>query len=121
MSDITFADISEFQSNIDADAYIKGGHTVIICRVHNGYRADKMMPGRATYLRGKPFVSVGWYQYLAKDRDAGQQAREFMSVIGRLRPNEFPILDLEEGAGNQTARAESWFKEVDPWAGFLAT
>jgi GH25 family lysozyme M1 (1,4-beta-N-acetylmuramidase) len=119
---ITFADISEFQENFNADAYINGGYRVVIVRAHNGYRADKQWPGRRDYVRSKNFTAVGYYQYLAKDRDAAQQAHEFVAALGRnLRPNEFPILDLEEGAGNQTGRADAWFKVVDPWCGFLAS
>ena len=119
---ITFADISEFQDNFDADAYINGGYRVVIVRAHNGYRVDKKWPARRDYVRTKSFTAVGYYQYLAKDRDAAQQAHEFVAAIGRnLLPNEFPILDLEEGPGNQTSRADAWFKVVDPWCGFLAS
>jgi GH25 family lysozyme M1 (1,4-beta-N-acetylmuramidase) len=122
MADLLLADISEFQESVDADAYIRGGHGVIICRVHNGYRGDyKALAGRIAYLRSKPFVALGWYQYLVPDRDARQQAHEFMGVIGSLRANEFPVLDLEKGAGEQTQRAEQWFTVVDPWAGFDAS
>jgi GH25 family lysozyme M1 (1,4-beta-N-acetylmuramidase) len=121
MADITFADISEFQESLDADAYIAGGHEVIICRVHNGYRPDHKMPERAVYVRSKPFAAVGFYQYLAASRDAATQAQEFCSTVGRLKANEFPILDLEEGAGDQTPRAHAWFALVDRWAGFEAT
>ena len=121
MSDLLLADISEWQESIDADAYIRGGHGVIIARVHSGYQADKAVPERIAYLRSKPFVAVGWYQYLAPDRDARQQAHEFMGIVGSLRANEFPVLDLEKGAGEQTPRADAWFNVVDPWAGFQAS
>lgn len=121
MADTRFADISEWQSSFDADAYLKGGHKVVIVRAHSGYKPDKMMPARRDYVRSKPFDSVGYYIYLAKDRDAAQQAREFISVIGQLRGNEFAALDLEEGAGNQVPRAEAFFKVTDPWAKMLTT
>jgi GH25 family lysozyme M1 (1,4-beta-N-acetylmuramidase) len=121
MTDITLADISEFQTSIDADAYIAGGHRALICRVHNGYRADHMMPARGVYLRGKPFEALGWYQYLASGRDAATQAREFCATVGALRQNEFAVLDLEEGPGDQIPRAEAWFAVVDQWAGFQAS
>jgi GH25 family lysozyme M1 (1,4-beta-N-acetylmuramidase) len=121
MADLLLADISEFQQNIDADTYIRGGHPALICRTHNGNRPDHMMPGRRDYLRGKPFTSLGWYQYLVKDRDPASQARDFIATVGALRPNEFPVLDLEEGPGNQVPRAEAWFRVVDRWAGFQST
>jgi len=121
MPDIHFADISEWQANIDADAYIGGGHRVIICRTHNGNRPDRMIPARRDYLRSKPFVALGWYQYLVRNRDAAQQAREFMATVGEIGLNEFPVLDLEEGTGDQVGRANAWFAVVDRWAGFQST
>jgi GH25 family lysozyme M1 (1,4-beta-N-acetylmuramidase) len=121
MPDTRLADISEFQSNIDAPAYLAGGHSCLIVRAHNGYRPDNLWPGRRDYLRAHPFVALGWYQYLASNRDAQQQARDFINTVGPLRPNEFVILDHEEGAGNQISRAEAWFAVVDPWCGFRAT
>jgi GH25 family lysozyme M1 (1,4-beta-N-acetylmuramidase) len=121
MTDIRLADVSEFQEDVDADAYIRAGHGAIICRVHNGYRADHALPGRVAYLRDRPFLALGWYQYLAADRDAAQQAREFAATIGTLRVNEFPILDHETGAGDQTGRAEAWLAVIDAWAGFPAS
>lgn len=121
MPDIYLADVSEFQENVDADAYIRSGHGVIICRAHNGYRADKKVPERIAYLRSKPFIALGFYQYLATDRDPRQQAHEFMGIVGSLRENEFAVLDHEHGNGSQTSRAEAWFHVVDPWAGCLAS
>jgi len=121
MTEITFADISEFQANFDANPYLAAGHRVIICRVHNGYRPDKMMPGRLHYLRQQKFTAVGLYQYVVKDRDPGLQAHEFCSLIGRLLPNEFPVGDFEEGSGPQTVRAQRWFDVVDKWAGFQSS
>ena len=118
---ITFADVSEFQNTFDADAYLAGGYRVVIVRAHNGYRKDNKWPARRDYVRAKPFVAVGYYQYLAKDRDAASQARDFTATIGKLAPNEFPILDLEEGAGDQTGRADAWFRVVDQWAGFMSS
>ena len=95
---------------------------MIICRVHNGYRMDHALPARVRYLRSKPFVAIGWYAYMVADRSATDQAREFVSMIGALRPNEFPICDHEEGEGtNQVSRTEAWFKVVDQWAGFQAS
>jgi GH25 family lysozyme M1 (1,4-beta-N-acetylmuramidase) len=118
MPDITIADISEYQTTINADAYLAGGHEILICRTYNGYRPDYTMPGRREYLRSRPFAGVGWYAYLARNVDPAGQARGFIQTIGSLRANEWPILDLEEGTGDQTSRAQAWFDIVDPWAGF---
>lgn len=120
MTDIYMADVSEFQGNVDAQKYISAGNECIICRTYNGYRPDNMMPGRRDYLRGQPFTGVGWYAYLEDGVDAVEQAHGFIATIGSLKGNEWPILDLEEGSGDQTGRAQAWFNVVDPWAGFPA-
>ena len=117
---IQFADISEHQANIDADAYLRETR-VIVCRTHNGYRTDHQMPGRMAYLRGKPFTALGWYIYLAEDRDPAQQAREFVKTIGSLRENEFAVVDHEEGSGDQIARCEQALKVVDDWSSIKTT
>ena len=119
MPDIHIADISEFQANIDAPTYLKENQC-LISRVHNGNRPDNMMPGRRDYLRGQTFTGLGWYQYLVASRDPADQAHDFINTVGGLRSNEWPILDLEEGSGDQTARAAEWFGVVDKWAGFPA-
>lgn len=119
MTSIYMADISEFQSNIDAPTYLQA-RACVICRTHNGNRPDNMMPARRNYLRGYPFVAIGWYQYLVASRDPAQQARDFIATIGTLGANEYPILDYEEGPSNAISRAQAWFAVVDAWAGFPA-
>lgn len=116
--DIRLADISEFQASVDADAYLKAGNECIINRVYNGYRADYKWPARGNALRGYDFTSIGWYAYLAHDVDAASQAHAFIACVGSLRDNEWPILDLEEGSGDQAGRAQAWFNVVDKWASF---
>lgn len=118
---IKFADISEFQQTFDPRLYLAGKHEVIIARVHNGYRLDRMMPGRAVEIRRVPFTAVGWYLYLAADRDPARQANEFCAAVGKLAANEFPIVDHEEGGGNQVSRCEAALNLVDRWAGFPTT
>ena len=110
---ITLADVSEFQGDIEAPAYLRSGHTCLIVRAHNGWRPDRMWPVRRDYLRKYQFDCIGWYQYLVAGRDAGAQAHDFISAVGPLHPNEFACLDLEEGAGDQTGRAHIWFETVD--------
>jgi GH25 family lysozyme M1 (1,4-beta-N-acetylmuramidase) len=121
VTDIRMADVSEWQSNVDATAYLNAGYKCIIARTYSGYRLDKTMPGRRDYLRGFDFTALGWYAYLAQDVDAKTQARAFIDSVGTLKANEWPILDVEEGSGSQTVRSEAWFEIVDEWAGFPAT
>jgi GH25 family lysozyme M1 (1,4-beta-N-acetylmuramidase) len=123
MTDIRMADISEWQSDIDAPAYLNGGNSCLICRTYSGQRPDKTMPGRRDYLRKHSFTGLGWYAYLSASSSAASptdQARAFIQTVGQLRSNEWPILDVEEGSGSQVSRAQAWFDVVDPWAGFPA-
>ena len=118
MTDIRMADLSEFQPSFDAGAYLKAGNQVIIARTYNGSRPDHAMPARRAAIRAQPFTAVGWYCYLESSLDPAAQARGFIATVGTLARNEFPILDLEEGSGDQTARAQKFFDVVDKWAGF---
>ena len=101
MPDIRLADCSEFQDSIDAPAYLAAGHTTLIVRAHSGYRPDKKWRERRDYLRGFPFTCLGFYQYIVPGRDPAEQARDFIATVGPLRANEFPVGDLEEGAGSR--------------------
>jgi GH25 family lysozyme M1 (1,4-beta-N-acetylmuramidase) len=122
MTDITFSDISQWQPDFDAPAYLAAGYTVIICRaLSKDDGPDKEMPERRDYIRKHDFDAVGYYNRLNATRDPAEQAREFIDVVGHLESNEFPILDLEDGEGDQIGRANAWFKVVDEWAGFLAS
>ena len=122
MTEITFSDISQWQPTFDADPYLVAGHPVIICRaLSKDDGPDTTMPERRDYVRRFNFDAVGYYNRLNAERDPAQQAREFIDVVGELRDNEFPILDLEDGTGNQVPRAEAWFDVVDDWAGFMAS
>jgi GH25 family lysozyme M1 (1,4-beta-N-acetylmuramidase) len=118
MADTLMADISEFQTSFDAAAYLKAGNLCIIARTYNGSRPDNMMPARRNAIRAQPFTAVGWYCYLKASIDPAEQARGFIATVSTLARNEFPILDLEEGSGDQTARAQKFFDVVDKWAGF---
>jgi hypothetical protein len=35
-------------------------------------------------------------------------------LVGSLQPGEFAILDVEEGSGDQSTRAQAWLDYVDP-------
>jgi GH25 family lysozyme M1 (1,4-beta-N-acetylmuramidase) len=110
---IRLADISEYQDSIDAPTYINAGHTCLIIRAHTGYRPDKKWPARRDYVRRFDFDAIGFYQYLVEDRPAVDQAHEFIAAVGDLLPNEFAIVDSEEGNGGQTERVSAWLSVVD--------
>ena len=112
MADIRLADISEWQPNFDAPAYLKS-HACIILRSHSGNRPDKMFPARRDYVRKYNFTAVGYYQYMVASRSATDQANDFVKALGPLKANEFAVIDSEEGSGSQVQRCEDWCKIVD--------
>ena len=113
-------DVSEFQSPASGNApdwagikHANGGAAII--RV--GYGAshlDKMLVSNRARIKALKFAYCGLYQYLRADQDVHSQAEAFIGWIGpHLNPCEIPILDLEEGDGNQSSRAAAWFGVVD--------
>jgi GH25 family lysozyme M1 (1,4-beta-N-acetylmuramidase) len=89
-------DVPEFQPNVDwGKVKAKNGGAAII---------------RALY--GTAHVDKAWFNG-GKDQDAVQQAARFVELVGALHPGEFAILDLEEGDGDQSARAREWLSHVD--------
>jgi GH25 family lysozyme M1 (1,4-beta-N-acetylmuramidase) len=59
------------------------------------------------------FSFLGIYAYLVAGQDAATQAKAFVKLVGHLGPHEIPILDLEEGVGDQSGRAAAWASVVD--------
>jgi hypothetical protein len=56
---------------------------------------------------------LGLYQYLVAAQPVAPQAAAFVATVGHLQPGEFAVLDLEEGDGDQSERAQAWFDSVD--------
>jgi hypothetical protein len=117
---ITLPDVSEFQSpaggNAPNWAGIKsqnGGAAIIRVGYGNNHLDRMLVPNRAS-IKSHGFGFCGLYQYLRAGQDAASQANAFIDWIGpNLNEGEIPILDLEEGAGNQSARANQWFGIID--------
>lgn len=59
------------------------------------------------------FAFLGIYQYMVASQDPVAQAQAFLKITGKLAPHEVPILDLEEGDGDQSARAAQWATLTD--------
>jgi Glycosyl hydrolases family 25 len=66
------------------------------------------------------FPFLGLYMYVTAGQDIAAQARAFTAIVGELAPHEVPILDLEEGTGNQEARANAWLTVVDEALGLAS-
>jgi hypothetical protein len=80
-----------------------------------------MFVSNYTALKQQRFSFIGLYQYLRKDQDVASQAAAFCNWVGPLSalfPGSIPILDLEEGSGDQSGRANQWLNIVDTFYGF---
>jgi Glycosyl hydrolases family 25 len=117
---IKLPDVSEFQAPANGNAPdwagIKsqnGGAAIIRVGYGNAHLDEMLVSNRAT-IRSLSFGFCGLYQYLRADQDVTSQASAFISWIGPdLNPGEIPILDLEEGSGDQSSRANQWFGIID--------
>src|SRR5260370_8010032 len=117
-------DVSEFQSPASGNApnwsLIKdqnGGAAIIRVGYGNDH-LDRMLVSNRSTIKSLNYTFCGLYQYLRADQDPVTQAGMFINWIGTdLNKGEIPILDLEEGSGNQSLRAEIWFGIIDAFYG----
>ena len=117
---VLLPDVSEFQAPANGNAPnwagIKsqnGGAAVIRVGYGNGH-LDAMLVSNRAAIKSAGFGFCGLYQYLRAGQDAASQANAFIDWIGpNLNPGEIPILDLEEGSGDQSSRASQWFGIID--------
>ena len=106
-------DFSEWQGNVNI-AGVRRMTPAIILRVGYGHDHKDLLIDRyrpQAVVQG--FQWTGLYHYLRADQDATAQAEVFCGWVGRLNAGDIPILDLEEGSGNQVGRANAWFNYVD--------
>jgi hypothetical protein len=117
---VTLPDVSEFQSPASGNAPnwagIKsqnGGAAIIRVGYGNAHLDGMLVSNRAT-IKSHKFGFCGLYQYLRADQDVLSQAHAFIKWIGpNLNEGEIPMLDLEEGSGNQSGRANQWLGIID--------
>jgi GH25 family lysozyme M1 (1,4-beta-N-acetylmuramidase) len=116
MNPVHLPDVSEYQPDVDwADVVAKNGGAAIIRALYGTSHVDKAWYGgaRRTDAHAKGVRALGIYQYLVASQDPVVQAEAFVALVGTLHQGEFAILDLEEGDGDQSARAEAWLTHVD--------
>jgi GH25 family lysozyme M1 (1,4-beta-N-acetylmuramidase) len=118
------ADVSEFQPDINDDAYIKNFSEAIIIRAAYGAHHDDHAwfgGDRRKQLHDRGIKFLGIYQYITAFEDVTAQAREFCRLIGSLRNGEVAVADIEEGSGSQSNRWRTWSHVVqselgdEPW------
>jgi Glycosyl hydrolases family 25 len=107
-------DCSEFQPSADL-AGIKrlNGGAVILRAAYGTSHPDKVFARYRAQAASFGYSFCGIYHYVTAGEDITAQALAFTKIVGRLAPNEIPILDLEEGDGDQEARANTWLSLVD--------
>src|SRR5882672_8788038 len=117
---VKLPDVSEFQSPASGNApdwagiKAQNGGAAIIRVGYGNAHLDKMLVSNRSKIKALKFGFCGLYQYLRAGQDAASQAKAFIGWIGpNLNKGEIPILDLEEGTGNQAGRAAQWFGIID--------
>jgi hypothetical protein len=106
---VLLPDLSEFQPKADMAGIKRTNGGAAIIRLAYGDQHPDHVGARLradAHAAGFPFV--GCYQYLVAGQDVAAQARAFCALVGKLAPHEIPVLDLEEGTGDQHARAAQW-------------
>lgn len=122
---VLLPDVSEFQSGGTAPNWTgikhQNGGAAIIRVGYGNSHLDSMLVHNRSVIKGLGYSFCGLYQYLRAGQDAISQANAFIGWIGpHLNPGEIPMLDLEEGAGNQSTRASQWFGVIDSHYGLTA-
>ena len=119
---VKMPDVSEFQAPSNGNGpnwsgiKAQNGGAAIIRVGYGMTHLDHMFVQNYTELKAQAFSFIGLYHYLRMDQDALAQARAFVNWVGPLSalfPGSIPMLDLEEGSGNQSSRANTWFNFVD--------
>lgn len=117
---VLMADISQFQPQIADAVYLQWSKAVIIRAMYGQDMTDRSWFGgqrRSLLLQGGAQF-LGIYQYLRADQDAAAQAKALAQLLGTLNKGEYVIADIEEGAGSQQARWQTWAGVIHAELGF---
>lgn len=124
---VKLPDVSEFQTGASAPNWggiksMNGGAAIIRVGYGNAH-LDHMFVSNYTALKANNFSFIGLYHYLVQSQDALSQAKQFCSWVGppsAVFPGTVFMLDLEEGSGDQSGRANTWLNYVDNFYGLDA-
>ena len=126
MADTKMPDVSEFQTVSAGSApnwagiKKQNGGAGIIRVGYGTNHLDHMFVSNYTALKANKFSFIGLYHYVVAGQDITAQAKAFCNWIGpasALFPGTVFMMDLEEGAGNQLNRANTWLNTVDHFYG----
>jgi GH25 family lysozyme M1 (1,4-beta-N-acetylmuramidase) len=116
-------DFSEWQGEVDWGKVIGGGYPAAIIRVFNGSRADRQYARNRSQAHAHRVRALGLYSFMLPGGTGHieDQAAEFVKLVGRLEPGEWPILD-HEAQGVTKNMASTWISYVgrhlhgaEPW------
>lgn len=121
-SAVLLADVSEYQPQVDA-AYLSWSQAIVIRAMYGDAHDDAAWYGgeRRAFMHASGARFLGIYQYIVVGQDITAQAKALVALLGKLEPGEKIIGDLEEGAGNQAARRDTWTRVLQdaygdtPW------
>ncbi len=99
--------LSEFQPHADMPAikHLNGG-AAIIRACYGAHHPDRAYRNLRSSAAG--FAFLGIYQYVVASQDIPSQSAAFCDLVGTLGAHEVPVIDLEEGDGDQSVRAAEW-------------
>ena len=126
MTDTKMPDVSEFQTQSSGNApnwagiKKQNGGAAIISVGYGNAHLDHMFVSNYTALKANKFSFIGLYHYVVAGQDIASQAKQFCNWIGpqsAVFPGTVFIIDLEEGSGNQSSRANTWLNYVDKFYG----
>jgi GH25 family lysozyme M1 (1,4-beta-N-acetylmuramidase) len=104
-------DLSEFQPAADmAGIRRQNGGAAIIRAAYGDEHPDKVFARLRAAAAGFEFLGI--YHYIVAGQNIVSQAHAFCDIVGKLRPGEVPIIDIEEGDGSQYSRTMDWASVV---------
>lgn len=120
---VLLADISEFEPQVNDAMYLLWSKAVIIRAAYGDQHDDRAWYGgqRRDLLHAGGAKFLGIYQYIVTSQDPAAQGAALVRLIGKLRPGEKVIADIEEGSGNLAETWRIWSAEVagatgdQPW------
>jgi hypothetical protein len=104
------ADLSEWNPQIDDAVYLAWSKAVAIRGAYGDQHDDNAWYGgaRRDALHAGGVKVLFIYQYIVAGQDAAAQAHALVRLVGKLRPGEKLIADMEEGDGDQGIRWRQW-------------
>jgi len=115
MAQLHVPDVSEFQSDVTWPKVKarNGGAAIIRVSYGTGHEDILWSQGRRASAEAAGMRALGFYHYLVAGQDALAQAQVFVRLVGSLKPGQFAVLDLEEGSGDQSGRANTFLGYCD--------